>query len=152
MSPSDVLINKSEMFWNLGVNTFNSRAEAEGTRLDVVANRLYYGMFLAVCAYACRHRGLKVEEENPNVHRVAKALVQEVANMHREFLDCLSAYDKLAAVRVVADYDDVHVESAKLTPDKVIKPANKIRIAFMAAAKDSVDQFNDVVVDLSKVS
>ena len=152
MSPSDALISKSEMFWSLGVDTFNSTTtKAESVRLDVSANRLYYGMFLAVCAYACKHRGMKVEENNPNAHRAAKALAQAIAGTHKEFLDWLSAYEQLEAARAVADYADTHVEFAKLTPDKVIKPANKIRSAFILAAKDSTDQFKDVLFDLSKV-
>jgi len=152
MSPSDALISKSEMFWNLGVDTFNSTTEAESVRLDVSANRLYYGMFLAVCAYACKHRGMKVEEKNPNAHRVARALVQAIASTHKEFLDWLSAYEQLETARAVADYADTHVEPTKLTRDKVIKPANKIRMAFITAAKECTDQFQDVLFDLSKVS
>lgn len=151
MSPSDALISKSETFWNLGVDAFNSTTEAKSTWLDVSANRLYYGMLLAVCAYACKYRGMKVEEKNPNVHRAAKALVQAIASSHKEFLDWLSAYEQLESARAVADYADTHVESAELTRDKVIKPANKIRLAFIAAAKDVSDQFQDVVFDLSKV-
>lgn len=151
MSPSDALISKSETFWSLGVDTFNSTTEAESVRLDVSANRLYYGMFLTVCAYACKHRGMKVEEKNPNAHRAAKALVQAVAGKHKEFLNWLSAYEQLESTRAEADYADTHVESTKLTPDKVIKPANKIRLAFISAAKDCTDQFQDVLFDLSMV-
>lgn len=151
MNPSDALINKSDAFWDLGVATFSSSTLAESTRLDVTANRLYYGMFLAVCAYASKYRGLKIEERNPNVHRVAKALVQAIAGTHQEFIALLPAYERLETIRGEADYKCWHVNSTDLTSDAVIKPANKIRMAFIAAAKDCSDQFQDVEFDFTKV-
>ena len=151
MNPCEALIDKSDAFWNLGVATFSSTDIAESARLDVVANRLYYGMFLAVCAYASKFRGLNIEESNPNVHRVARALVQAIASTHQKFMTLLPAYERLETIRGEADYKCWHVNSTDLTSDAVIKPANKIRMAFITAAKDCSDQFQDVEFDLTNV-
>lgn len=140
-STSEALIGKSDLFWNRGVEVFASSC---GIRLDIAVNRLYYGMFLAVCAYACKFRGMHVEQSNPNVHQEAKALVQAIANKHVEFLSLLRPYERLRSARARADYEDCHVLPSELTPDDVIKPANGIRRMFIAAAKKEVDEFWDV--------
>lgn len=140
-SASEALIGKSDSFWNRGVKVFASSC---GIRWDIAANRFYYGMLLAVCAYACKFRGMHVEQGNPNVHQEAKALVQAIANKHTEFLRFLRPYERLRSARAKADYWDCHVLPSELTPEDVIKPANEIRRMFIAAAKKETDEFRDV--------
>ena len=148
---SKALIAKSESFWDRGMEAHQGSGALGGQQLDAAANRLYYAVFLSICAYAHKFRGMVVDFANPDAHVIAKELLQTYAHEDKRFSPFVIPYGKLKDARKIGDYDDVHVTGNQLDADSIIKPVNSLRRKFIDAVAQATDPYQNIEFDIQKL-
>lgn len=111
------LLEKSEANWKIGQTLLN---ESDGTlgdcKSDAAVNRLYYGMYQAVEAYAIVCEGFVYDPNGGSVHSKMRRCVREFFRQQKtsDNVSFAQKFLELKALRAQADYEPSHVAKSKL--------------------------------------